>query len=354
MKLQVLNEHSDEVLFCKFSPNGLKFATGSKDTFCIIWDVDPERHQLKQVKTFECHANGVSFLTWSPDSKFLIVCGTDESSELLIFNIDELKLHTKVSHSSDESLTCAAFAPDGQRFVTGGQRGQFYLCDLDGAILNNWDGVRVNSLAILGDNQTVLGADTHHRIRNYCFETRDDHNLVQELNPIQSFTVNSTDRLALLNVSMQGLHLWDLRDKCLIRVFQGVTQGNYMIYSCFGGVNENFIASGSECGKLFVYHIRREEPLITLTGHTRTVNCVSWNPVYPSMLASCSDDGTVRIWGPKPTQGSGNGTLSGSVVGSRSSSSGTTPATSSSSSLNHQNLIDDHMGNSNNESWNIS
>lgn len=353
----MLNEHSDEVWHCKFSPNGLKLATGSKDTYCIIWDVDVDRHQVKQLKTFECHANGVSFVTWSPDSKFLIVGGTEESSELLIFNIEELKLHSKVSHSNDESLTCAAFAPDGQRFVTGGIRGQFYLCDLEGAILNNWDGVRVNALAFLGDNQTVLGADTHYRIRNYCFESRNDFNMIQEHNPIMTFTVNSTDRLALLNVSSQGLHLWDLRDKCLVRVFQGVTQGNYSIYSCFGGVNESFVASGSEDNSVYIWHIRREEPLATLTGHTRTVTCVSWNPVYPSMLASSSDDGTVRIWGPKPsTSVNGSGTLSGSVVGSRSSSSGTTPATSSSSSLNHHNLNDENMGNSNNEmaSWNIS
>lgn len=265
-----------------------------------------------------------------------------------------MKLHSKVSHSNEESLTCAAFSPDGTRFVTGGIRGQFYLCDLDGAILNNWDGVRVNALAFLGDNQTVLGADTHYRIRNYCFESRNDFNMIQEHNPIMTFTVNSTDRLALLNVSSQGLHLWDLRDKCLVRIFQGVSQGNYTIYSCFGGVNESFIASGSEDNSVYIWHIRREEPLATLTGHTRTVNCVSWNPVFSSMLASCSDDGTVRIWGPKPSNSvNGSGTLSGSAGGSRSSSSGTTPATSSSSSLNHHNLNDDHMGNSNElSSWN--
>ena len=61
-----------------------------------------------------------------------------------------------------------------------------------------------------------------------------------------SFTVDATDRLALLNVATQGVHLWDLEDRILVRKFQGVTQGFYTIHSCFGGVNQNFIASGSE------------------------------------------------------------------------------------------------------------
>lgn len=68
----------------------------------------------------------------------------------------------------------------------------------------------------------------------------------QEDHPIMAFTVNKTDRLALLNVATQGVHLWDLEDKCLVRKFQGVTQGHFTIHSCFGGANEDFIASGSE------------------------------------------------------------------------------------------------------------
>lgn len=46
--------------------------------------------------------------------------------------------------------------------------------------------------------------------------------------------------------SVQGVHLWDLQDRVLVRKYQGVTQGFYTIHSCFGGHNEDFIASGSE------------------------------------------------------------------------------------------------------------
>lgn len=300
--VQILSDHCDEVWFVKFSPDGLKLATGSKDTTVIIWDVDPQKNQVKMRRTLEGHTYGISFLQWSPDSKHLLVGGPEDCPNIWIWNVDEEKPPNIMSNSSEDSLTCGSFSADGTRFVTGGTRGQFYLCDLSGAVLESWDGVRVTGLAFRSDNKSILASDTHNRIRVYAIDNpRLDCTLVQEQFAIMTFVVNSTDRLALLNCSTQGLHLWDLEDKCLVRQFQGTTQGTYTIYSCFGGINESFIASGSEDSKVYIWHIKREEPLARLTGHSRTVNCVSWNPVYPSMLASASDDATVRIWAPRPS-----------------------------------------------------
>lgn len=93
---------------------------------------------------------------------------------------------------------------------------------------------------------------------------------VQEQFPIMTFIVNSTDRLALINCSTQGLHLWDLEDKCLVRKYQGNTQGTYAIYSCFGGVNESFVASGSEDNKVSKFKIHIAYDITTHSHPNRT------------------------------------------------------------------------------------
>ena len=152
-----------------------------------------------------------------------------------------------------------------------------------------------------------------------------------------------------------------------MRKYQGLTQGFYTIHSGFGGLGQEFIASGSEGNllhsiiieinikiffllllllldnKVFVWHIRRELPLATLTGHSRTVNCVHWNPRYPHLLASASDDGTVRLWGPgqefRP-KATGSATAntpssSSSAGSSGSNSSDSSPKPNSNSGLPH-------------------
>ncbi|GFG37456.1 hypothetical protein Cfor_07179, partial [Coptotermes formosanus] len=294
--IQILNDHCDEVWFCRFSPDGFKLATGSKDTTVVIWDVDPYTLTCSHRKTLEGHSYGVAYIAWSPDSTHLIACGPEDCPELWIWNIESDELRVKVSHSPEDSLTSCSWHRDGKKFVTGGIRGQFYQCARN--ILDSWEGVRVNCLWCRSDGKTVLAADTHHRVRAYNFEELSDFNILQEDQPVMAFSVNRSDRLAVLNVATQGVHLWDLQDRCLVRKFQGVTQGHFTIHSCFGGINQDFIASGSEDNKVYVWHIKRELPIATLTGHTRTVNCVSWNPVHHQMLASVSDDCTIRIWGP--------------------------------------------------------
>ena len=69
------------------------------------------------------------------------------------------------------------YLQDSKKFVCGGTRGQFYLCNLEGHIIESWEGVRVQCLSYLTDGKTVLASDTHHRIRGYQLEDEQDHSV---------------------------------------------------------------------------------------------------------------------------------------------------------------------------------
>jgi len=243
---QLLTDHTDEVWHCKFSPDGTKLATGSKDGNLIIYNVDKVTRRVVLRKINGGHRHGVSFVSWSPNSQYVVACGPDESSELIIWNAETGEQKLKMNQGSEESLTCVSWYSDSARFVAAGIKGQFVQCGIDGSRFESWQGVRVQCVACLPDGKSAVAADTHHRLRGYNFEDLTDYPIFQEENPIMSFSLNESSSHALLNVATQGVHLWDLKTKCLVRKFHGVTQGFYTIYSCFGGVNQDIVASGSE------------------------------------------------------------------------------------------------------------
>lgn len=59
-----------------------------------------DTHLLKQLKTLEGHAYGVSYLAWSPDDTYLIACGPDDCSELWLWNVQvRVSTHSQLSDS---------------------------------------------------------------------------------------------------------------------------------------------------------------------------------------------------------------------------------------------------------------
>ena len=171
-----MNDHCDEVWYCKFSNNGKKLASGSKDGCLIVWDVDPDTYKLTLNKAYEEHSCGVALCEWSPDDRYLLVCGTEESTELWIWDVEARVLKKRLNNSHDDSLTSACWLGDGQTFVCGGMKGHFYMCDLDGNIRETWEGYRVRCLQALPDG-VVLAADSLKRIRTYNFKDMSDANL---------------------------------------------------------------------------------------------------------------------------------------------------------------------------------
>ena len=89
--IQVLTDHEEEVFYCKFSPNGLKLATGGKDHTVLIYDYNPQTMALKLSRSLDGHSHHVVFFAWSPDSSKLAVC-VDECEEVSVIELPILNM----------------------------------------------------------------------------------------------------------------------------------------------------------------------------------------------------------------------------------------------------------------------
>ncbi|CAJ0906624.1 6687_t:CDS:2, partial [Entrophospora sp. SA101] len=111
---------------------------------------------------------------------------------------------------------------------------------------------------------------------------------------VTSICLSNDCRYALVNLSTEKIHLWDIEENRLVRKYYGQKQGKFVIRSCFGGIDQGFIVSGSEDSKIYVWHREHATLIEALPGHNGTVNSVNWSPVNPYMFASAGDDHTIR------------------------------------------------------------
>jgi len=294
-----LCEHTDEVLVAVFSPDGSMLASGSKDGALIVWQALQESCTLQKLHTFSHGTYTVLHISWSRDSSMMAVCVEEETaSDVYIYNATLGTEVCKIPDFTNEGITTSSWFKSNDKIAFGSTRGNLFVSDLEGKVLEKWEGVRVTGVAVDSEDR-IIASDTHRRLRRYACNNTLDSNILVEESSILSFSLDDSGDFALVNVQGQGVHLWHLRSGSLVRRYRGATQGTCTLWSCFGGHNQDFVASGSEDHLVYVWHRSSETPLATLAGHSRSVSAAAWNPQHPHMLVSASDDNTLRVWGPR-------------------------------------------------------
>lgn len=297
---QILCGHNNEVWFVRFSNNGSYLVSSSSDCTAIIWKVEND-DTLTKKHCLQGHEKPISFVSWSPNDRMLLTCGTGES--LKLWNVDTGECNLKFRSSADCIISSCAWFPNSEKIVCASSEpasapNRIFTCDLEGQNLEVWAGDRipkVSDLAVTPDGRHLIFVSCNDiwirelpRGREWRF---------REKQTISSLSLSGDGQSLIVNLNSQEIHLWKINESCTVpEKFMGHKQDKFVIRSCFGGSNSSFIASGSEDSQVYIWKRHVEMPIKVLHGHTMIVNCVSWNPARPHMLASASDDRTVRIW----------------------------------------------------------
>ncbi|KAL3633805.1 hypothetical protein CASFOL_022567 [Castilleja foliolosa] len=294
--LQILQEHNGDIWFLQFSHNGKYLASSSADCVVIIWEVTVDGHVSFKYK-LPGHQKPVSYITWSPDDCQLLTCGVEETVRRWDIASGEC-LH--IYQKTGLGMVSCAWAPHGKNIYCGLTDKSVSSWDLEGNELGCWNGLRTTRIADLGttmDGKVIITVCKENTIMLFGLETKSEK-FIEEDQPITSFALSGDKKYLLVSLYNEELHLWNL-DDCSrpATKYKGHKRSRFVVRSCFGGLEQAFIASGSEDSQVYIWHRLSGELILTLAGHSASVNCVSWNPANPHMLASASDDRTIRIWG---------------------------------------------------------
>ncbi|OBZ75757.1 WD repeat-containing protein 26 [Grifola frondosa] len=293
----ILEGHTDEVWNLEWSHSGMFLATASKDKSAIIWRVGSDRDP--SIREYSPNLSSEIIHTQSAAWRDFGIQGPIRWQTGLCLR--ELEAHTEV-------VTAFAWLPDGSGFISDFTRlvavGMYDL-----------------PLTPPGNNTTPPESGTppgggapaanpprskETRIIIYDLATKLPEKSIRLEGELTSVKISQDSQYALINHTMeQGpsceILLWDLSTEQIARKYTGHVQCRHIIRSCFGGIDDNFVASGSEDGQVYIWHRDNGALLEVLPGHGEgSVNAVAWNPVNVRMFASCSDDMTIRIWEAPP------------------------------------------------------
>lgn len=302
----VLRGHSKSLRALAFTPEGRLLAAGNDGHTVRVWDGDTGGALLGLRE----HASLAENLTLSPDGRQLASAGWDQTACIWDLRNGKLK-HVLRGHAGAVAAAVVGADASGRQVVaTGGLDRQVRVWDAErGTLLACWSGHedRVAAFAFAAQ-QSLLVSGSWDRTLGLWDLGRGAliHFLHGHAEPIVSVAIDPRAERMASGGWYGSLWLWDVRTGERLAALEGHTDGLEMVTFNPSGT----LLASCACDHLvLVWDVQHQipahhgaatlRPLYRLQGHTSWVRCVAFAHTG-RLLASGSDDGTVRIWDVTP------------------------------------------------------
>ncbi|KAL7680041.1 putative translation initiation factor, beta propellor-like domain, WD40-repeat-containing [Plasmopara halstedii] len=299
--------HTDDVWALAFSPDGQILASASKNGYVVLYEISSHTNLLTvtgesiNVKRDTTHIiesveGPIDCLAWSSNSRVLLLSGT-HSTTIQVWNRTTKKCEKSLNHPIG-NVSRLQWLPNGDYFVSGSTDKLLVLWNAtDNSVVYQWSGRRVVDVVVHPRNSNVFVLLPGFELRVYDVTQKSDHLILQTKHVVSCLVISSCGHFLLLNcIKEEQVMCVESTTGRTLATFQGMREQRYILRPCFIGFQHELVASGSEDGKVFVWERESGKLAITLDGHSSVVNEVVCHPIHTNVIATASDDKTIRLW----------------------------------------------------------
>ncbi|MEP7134487.1 MAG: WD40 repeat domain-containing protein [Chloroflexota bacterium] len=295
--------HINAVTSVAFNPqNENQVATVSWDNTVRFWDLkqnESDTWSFNRTDTLAGHSNSIWATAFSPDGKWLASGSSDHS--VILWKVNQAnQIGTPIAQMQGE-VWALTTSPNGDQLAAGDEAGNIHVWKFDGKSLtdlakfNHPGGVL--TLAYSHDGKWLASAGYDKTIHVWDVQTGKEAWKVENAHTDQIWALAfSPDDHMLASASFDTkAKLWDTTTHQIISTLDH-QQGVFAL--AFNVDGTQLLVAGFE-PNIYLWDLTNPayipQPGL-LAGHIYSVNSLAYNPQYPPLLASTSDDKTLLVW----------------------------------------------------------